>query len=138
MGNSSGWFCDWRIGYGKPYEHLVCGRIADCAACSSHRSAPPVVQLIVFLLVSLCMLAATRPWANKYINSRTQSTNADRIIGESIRIAERVSNLDQTGMAVVHGQEWTVRTRDDNVTIEAGELARVLEISGVKLIVEKE
>ena len=38
MGNSSGWFCDWRIGYGKPYEHLVCGRIADCAACSSHRS----------------------------------------------------------------------------------------------------
>lgn len=98
----------------------------------------PVVQIIVFLLVSLCMLAATRPWANKYINSRTQSTNADRIIGESIRIAERVSNLDQTGMAVVHGQEWTVRTRDDNVTIEAGELARVLEISGVKLIVEKE
>ena len=90
----------------------------------------PVVQIIVFLLVSLCMLAATRPWANKYINSRTQSTNADRLIGESIRIAERVSNLDQTGMAV--------RTRDDNVTIEAGELARVLEISGVKLIVEKE
>ena len=41
----------------------------------------PVVQIIVFLLVSLCMLAATRPWANKYINSRTQSTNADRIIG---------------------------------------------------------
>ena len=38
----------------------------------------PVVQIIVFLLVSLCMLAATRPWANKYINSRTQSTNAGR------------------------------------------------------------
>ena len=100
--------------------------------------AGPIVQVILFLLVSLCMLAATRPWANKYINSRTQTTNADRIIGESIRIAERVSNLDQTGMAVVHGQEWTVRTRDDNETIEAGELARVLEISGVKLIVEKE
>lgn len=98
----------------------------------------PIVQIILFLIVSLCLLAATRPWANKYINSKTQSTNADRIIGESIRIAERVSNLDQTGMAVVHGQEWTVRTRDDNMTIEAGELARVVAISGVKLIVEKE
>ena len=98
----------------------------------------PIAQIILFLLVSLCMLAATRSWANKYINSRTQSTNADRIIGESIRIAERVSNLDQTGMAVVHGQEWTVRTRDDNETIEVGELAKVLGISGVKLIVEKE
>ena len=41
-------------------------------------------------------------------------------------------------MAVVHGQEWTVRTRDDNETIEVGELAKVLGISGVKLIVEKE
>lgn len=98
----------------------------------------PIVQIILFLLVSLCMLVATRSWANKYINSRTQSTNADRIIGESIRIAERVSNLDQTGMAVVHGQEWTVRTRDDNEIIEVGELAKVLGISGVKLIVEKE
>ena len=98
----------------------------------------PIVQIIFFLLVSLCMLAATRSWANKYINSRTQSTNADRIIGESIRIAERVSNLDQTGMAVVHGQEWTVGTRYDNETIEVGEVAKVLGISGVKLIVEKE
>ena len=98
----------------------------------------PIAQIILFFFFSLCMLAATRSWANKYINSRTQSTNADRIIGESIRIAERVSNLDQTGMAVVHGQEWTVRTRDDNETIEVGELAKVLGISGVKLIVEKE
>lgn len=98
----------------------------------------PAIQFVLFLVVSVGALMATRPLAKKYINSRTQSTNADRIIGESIRIMERVSNLDQTGMAVVHGQEWTVRTRDDNVTIEAGELAKVLEISGVKLIVEKE
>ena len=45
--------------------------------------------------------------------------------------------MDQTGMAVVNGQEWTVRTRDDRETIEQGAYARVLEISGVKLIVEK-
>ena len=82
--------------------------------------ANPVVQIILFLAVSVGLLAATRPWAKKYINARTQRTNADRVIGETIRIAERVSNLDQTGMAVVNGQEWTVRTRDDREIIEQG------------------
>lgn len=99
--------------------------------------AGPVVQIILFLAVSIILLAATRSWARKYINSKTQSTNADSLIGEVIRVSERVSNMDQTGMAVVRGQEWTVRTRDDNETIEEGQSATVVEISGVKLIVEK-
>jgi membrane-bound ClpP family serine protease len=59
-------------------------------------------------------------------------------VGERIRIAERVSNVDQTGMAVVHGQEWTVRAQNDNEIIEEGQLAKILSISGVKLIVAKE
>ena len=98
----------------------------------------PIIQIILFLGVSIVLLAATRPWAKKYINSRTQSTNADSLIGQTIQIRERVSNMDQTGMAVVHGQEWTVRTRNDNEIIEPGEKAKVLAISGVKLIVVKE
>lgn len=99
--------------------------------------AGPVVQFVLFLAVSVALLAATRPWARKYVNSRMQNTNADSLIGEVIRISERVSNLDQTGMAVVHGQEWTVRAQDDNETIEPGENAKILSISGVKLIVAK-
>lgn len=95
------------------------------------------VQIFLFLVVSVGLLIGTRPWAKRFINSRTQRTNADRAIGQVIRITERVSNIDQTGKAVVTGQEWTVRTRYDNEAIETGEFARVLEISGVKLIVEK-
>ncbi|MDY3275456.1 MAG: NfeD family protein [Agathobacter sp.] len=95
------------------------------------------VQVILFLAVSIGLLVGTRPWAKRFINSRTEKTNADRAIGQIIRITERVSNMDQTGKAVVSGQEWTVRTRYDNEVIEEGASARVLEISGVKLIVEK-
>ena len=100
-------------------------------------AANPVVQFLVFLVVSILLLVATRPWARKYVNAKMQRTNADSLIGENIRISERVSNMDQTGMAVVHGQEWTVRTRNDNEIIEPGEEAKILAISGVKLIVEK-
>ena len=59
----------------------------------------PVVQFLVFLVVSILLLAATRPWARKYVNAKMQRTNADSLIGENIRISERVSNMDQTGMS---------------------------------------
>lgn len=97
----------------------------------------PVIQIIVFIIISAVLVAATRPWAKKFINAKRTSTNADRAIGQEVRLSERVSNLDQTGMAVVNGQEWTVRTEDDKETIEQGELVRIIRISGVKLIVER-
>ena len=115
---------------------FAAGALVSLAAAAL--GANPIVQIILFLAVSIVLLAATRPWAKKYINSRTQSTNADSLIGQTIQIKERVSNMDQTGMAVVHGQEWTVRTRNDNEIIEPGAKAKILAISGVKLIVAKE
>ena len=96
-----------------------------------------IVQVIAFLIVALGLMYATKPWAKKFIDTKKVSTNADRAIGEEVRVVERVSNLDQTGRAFVHGMEWTVRTEDDNIVIEKGELVRVLRIAGVKLIVER-
>lgn len=96
-----------------------------------------IAQVIAFVLVAIGLLYATKPWARKFIDTKKVNTNADRAIGEEVRVVERVSNLDQTGRAFVHGMEWTVRTEDDNIVIEQGELVRVLRIAGVKLIVER-
>ena len=94
-------------------------------------------QVIAFLIVAFGLLALTRKWSDKFLDGKKQSTNADRAIGEVVRATERVSNLDRTGRAIVHGQDWSVRTEHDDVVIEKGELVRVLQIKGVKLIVEK-
>ena len=107
------------------------------ALISAFFGAPFGLQIVLFIAVSLIALAATRPLANKFINRKVQSTNAQSLIGQEIRIKEQVSNIDQTGMAVVQGQEWTVRSADDDVIIAQGDLARIKSISGVKLIVEK-
>ena len=96
-----------------------------------------ILQFIVFSVTAFGILVATRPWANKFVNTKKQHTNADRAIGEEVRVLKRISNIDQTGMVVVHGQEWTARTENDKDVIEQGELVRILRISGVKLIVEK-
>ena len=96
-----------------------------------------IIQVIAFLIVAFGLLFATKPWSKKFLETKKVSTNADRAIGQTVRVLERVSNLDQTGRAIVHGMEWTVRTEDDNIIIEQGELVRVVRITGVKLIVER-
>jgi membrane protein implicated in regulation of membrane protease activity len=96
-----------------------------------------IVQIIAFLIVAFGLLYATKPWSKKFIDTKKENTNADRAIGQEVRVIERVSNLDQTGKAIVNGMEWTVRAEDDNIIIEQGELVRVVRITGVKLIVER-
>ena len=96
-----------------------------------------IIQIIIFLAVSVVLLIFTRPWAEKHLNRKRVRTNYERAIGKVIRITEKVDNLDQTGKSVVDGQEWTVRSRNDSDIFEAGALARVVAVSGVKLIVEK-
>ena len=96
-----------------------------------------VFQMIAFLIGSFGMFFATKPWADKVINAKKTSTNADRAVGEEVRVLERISNLDQTGRVVVRGQDWMARTEDDNIIIEQGELVQIVRISGVKLIVKR-
>ena len=96
-----------------------------------------IIQIIIFLVVSVVLLIFTRPWAEKHLNRKRVRTNYEREIGKVIRITEKVDNLNQTGKSVVDGQEWTVRSKNDSEIFEAGALARVAAVSGVKLIVEK-
>lgn len=96
-----------------------------------------MLQLTAFLLVSLGLLIFTRPFAVKYINTTRVKTNYEGIIGKIVRITQDVDNFAEKGCAVVNGQEWTVRAADDGSRIAAGSLAKVVDIRGVKLIVEK-
>ena len=52
------------------------------------------------------------------------------------RVTMKIDNIEETGTAVLNGQEWTARSNDDAVTIEADTTAEVVAISGVKLIVK--
>lgn len=96
-----------------------------------------ILQIIVFLIVSFGLLIFTRPFAIKYIKKNRVKTNYEGIIGKVVRITQDVDNINGTGCAVVNGQEWTVRALDDENKIAAGSLAKVVNISGVKLIVEE-
>ena len=98
---------------------------------------PLAGQVVVFFVVTFVLLYFTRPFAVKFINTQRVKTNYEGIIGKTIRIAETVDNINQTGMAVVNGQEWTVRAEKDEEILAPDTLAKVVNISGVKLRVRK-
>ena len=97
---------------------------------------PVWLQVIWFLAVSAATLVLTRPLVKKYVNSRTVPTNADRNIGRTATVTERIDNLAATGAVKVDGLTWTARSVSDQVTIEPGTAVTVREIQGVKLVVE--
>ena len=96
-----------------------------------------ILQMTVFLFISLGMLIFTRPLAMRYINNTRTRTNYEGIIGKVVRITQDVDNIAEKGCAVVNGQEWTVRAVNVRSRIAAGSLAKVVDIKGVRLIVEK-
>ncbi len=95
------------------------------------------IQILVFLAVSCILLICTRPWAVKYLNGKRLKTNYESEIGRIIKLTQRVDNINETGKSIVNGQEWTVRSSDDKTVLEEGKLAKVVAVSGVKLIVEE-
>ena len=92
------------------------------------------LHIALFIVVSAVTLVLTRPLAKKFINSRTKRTNADRVIGQTARITERIDNIAGTGAASVGGRVWTARSAGGEV-IEEGAFVTIRSIEGVKLIV---
>jgi membrane protein implicated in regulation of membrane protease activity len=93
------------------------------------------VQFFIFIIVSFLLLFFTRPWAIRYIEKGKTKTNYESLVGSVVKITEEVDNINQKGKAFANGTEWTVRSQDAEVVIEAGQIAQVVEVSGVKLIV---
>ena len=93
------------------------------------------LQLGIFIVLSLVCLVALRPLAKKYLNTRVEPTNADRVIGQEARVTQDIDNIQGTGAVTIGGVTWTARSEHDT-PIPAGAMGRVLRIEGVKVIVE--
>lgn len=110
---------------------------ALAALLSGIAGVPVLGQIVLFFAVSFLLLFFTRPFAAKYVKPHNIKTNYEEVIGKEVQVTARIDNRAGTGTAVCNGQEWTARSTDDDVAIEAGESAFVEEIKGVKLYVKR-
>lgn len=95
-----------------------------------------LLEVILFLAVSLLLLCFTRPFIMKYFNPKRLKTNYEGVIGKEALVSITIDNLKAQGQVVVDGQEWTARSTTGEI-IEEGNRVIVESISGVKLMVYK-
>lgn len=113
---------------------FACGALAAFIASLFEVSIP--VQFVLFAVVSLASLFTVRPYVARKFTSERTKTNYESLIGKSARVVETIDNYKETGVVYINGLEWTARAVDD-VTIDAGKIAEIIEIRGVKVIVKE-
>ncbi len=94
-----------------------------------------LVEIILFLAVSLLLLYFTRPYVIKYFNPKRIKTNYESVVGKEALVTARINNVQGEGQVIVDGQEWSARSASGNI-LEEGTKVVVQDISGVKLIVK--
>lgn len=93
-----------------------------------------LLEIVLFLVISLALLYFTRPIVMKYFNPKRIKTNYEGVIGKEAMVTVTIDNINAAGQVIVDGQEWTARSADGSV-IEKGTRVTVQSISGVKLMV---
>lgn len=99
---------------------------------------PVWLQIAVCIVIALVLLIFTKPIADKMLNSKVVKTNVDSLPGQKVRVIETINNIQETGQIMLNGLEWTARAEHDEEIIEKDSIVIIKEVTGVKVIVEKE
>jgi membrane protein implicated in regulation of membrane protease activity len=105
------------------------------ASFASIAGASVLVQVIVFLCVSIVLLYFTRPLAEKKLKVGTEKTNVESLPGKTALVVKAITPL-HTGQVKVQGQIWTAVSDSIDSTLEQGSMVRIIRVEGVKLVVE--
>lgn len=99
--------------------------------------APVFLQFLLFFVVSVILILFTRPFAMKFVKPHNVKTNYEEAIGKEVQVTEQIDNRKSRGTVRFNGLEWSARSTEDDVIIEAGETVVVTEVRGVKLFVRR-
>lgn len=94
------------------------------------------IQIVVFFGISLLLLFFTRPLARKYVNKNTVKTNVDELVGQVVKCTETIDNYNELGLVRINGNEWMARTTTEGMIIPKDTLVQIVEIKGVKALVQ--
>ena len=93
-----------------------------------------VIQIIVFVVVSIIALLLTKPIVKKFKAIKVVPTNFDRVIGKRAEVIKKITE-DEYGEVKVMGNVWTAIAKEE---FDVGQKVIVKAVDGVKLVVCKE
>ena len=111
---------------------LAVGAVA--AAVSAGLGGDVVVQVLVFVVVSVALIAVVRPIAARHSSQRPQLvTGVDALKGKQAVVLERVDSAG--GRIKLAGEVWSARALDTDRAYEVGQEVDVVDIEGATAIV---
>ena len=98
-------------------------------------SVGEVIQVIVFLVVSVLSFVSLRPVCKKLLKDSNEKTNVDSVIGTVHTLLSEIAE-EKPGEIKINGVSWRVVSKD-NQTFAVGEKVKIVEVQGNKFLVEK-
>lgn len=105
------------------------------AALTGFLGAAPVLQAVVFLVVSLIAFVALRPLARRLNQAGNQEgVGAQRLIGAHGVVLENIQP-GETGLVRVDREEWRAEAVHGDGMV-AGTTIKVIDVRGTRVVVE--
>jgi membrane protein implicated in regulation of membrane protease activity len=116
---------------------LMLGGGALAAAGSSWLFDWPVwADGLVFLIVSVLLVALVRPAVRRRLTPATPATTGIKALeGKNALVLDRITRHE--GQVKLDGEIWTARPLNDNDVYEPGDLVTVMHIDGATAVVWK-
>ncbi|MFF4032636.1 NfeD family protein [Streptomyces sviceus] len=107
---------------------------AFAAAIAAGLGGDVVVQVLVFAVVSVALIAVVRPIATRHRSQRPQlATGIDALRGKQAVVLERVDSAG--GRIKLAGEVWSARSLDTGRAFEVGQEVDVVDIEGATAII---
>ncbi|WP_330267861.1 NfeD family protein [Streptomyces griseorubiginosus] len=111
---------------------LAVGALA--AAVAAGLGGDVVVQVLVFVVVSVALIAVVRPIATRHRSQRPELvTGIDALKGKQAVVLERVDSAG--GRIKLAGEVWSARALDTDRAYDVGQEVDVVDIEGATAIV---
>ena len=91
------------------------------------------VQLLTFLVISVALIFALRPYIRKFLKVNQRKTNVDSMVGEKATVTKKITELEH-GSVKHKGAIWPAVSLD-NSEIDVDEVVIIENIQGNKLVV---
>ncbi len=92
------------------------------------------LQIVLFLVVSMALLALLWPLVRKFLNPKVTPTNVDSVIGTTGYVTADINNEDAVGQVKLGAMVWTARSTSGS-PIPKGTLVKADRVEGVKVFV---
>ncbi|MEU9804158.1 NfeD family protein [Streptomyces sp. NPDC051000] len=132
------WWLIGAVGLGIPlvltampeFGMFAVGAVA--AAVTAAIGGGVVAQVLVFVIVSVALIAVVRPLANRHQRPQHR-TGIDALKGRTAVVLERVDGAG--GRIKLAGEIWSARALDADGSYEPGQTVDVVDIDGATAVV---